>query len=275
MDAVTVIALVAAVVAGARSTWSPCGVSMLSTITPVTEATRQRTYGVTVAWFLAGALLGGLLFGVVGASLAVVGGALDLSTDAALGTAGILALAGAAFDARVGGITLPGHGRQVNETWLTRFRSWVYGGGFGFQIGTGLATYIVTSTVYLTLLVTGLTASPATAVAIGLVFGGVRGLAIFLGTHITTMERLTSFHRRFEAAREPSRRTTIGVQIVLAAVAAGLAWGALAVVAVALAAVVVARAIQPDVVRVRPGATGVTTPVELTERPRTFAPSAG
>ncbi len=267
MDTITALAGVAAIAAAARSTWSPCGVSMLSTITPVTEASRGRRYGVTVGWFLAGALLGGAVFGGVAAALALVGRLLDLSSTATLGAAAVLALVAAAFDARVGGLDLPGHGRQVNETWLTRFRSWVYGGGFGWQIGVGLATYIVTAGVYLTLLLAGLTASPATAAAIGVVFGLTRGLAIFLGAPLTTHERLAAFHRGFEAAREGSRRAMIGVHLVLAATAAAVAWGAAGAVAIAILGVGVVVGTRPEVMRVRSTARGVTTRVELTERP--------
>ena len=35
----------------------------------------------------------------------------------------------------VGGFRLPSHTRQVNEAWLDEYRGWVYGGGFGWQIG--------------------------------------------------------------------------------------------------------------------------------------------
>ena len=50
---------------------------------------------------------------------------------------------------RVGGFRLPWHHRQVNEQWLDHYRPWLYGVGFGWQIGCGLATYIMTASVYL------------------------------------------------------------------------------------------------------------------------------
>lgn len=267
MDAITALAVVIAIAAAARSTWSPCGVSMLSTITPVTEATRGRRYGVTVAWFIAGAILGGLTIGAVATALAALGAVLDLSTTATLASAGVLALAAAAFDAGVGGLSLPGHGRQVNETWLTRFRSWVYGGGFGWQIGVGLATYIVTAGVYLTLLLAGLTARPAVALGLGVVFGLTRGLAILTGTRLTTHEALYAFHRTFEERREASRRVMIGVQLGVAVTAAGLAGGPVWAAAAVAAGIAVVAATRPEVLRVRATALGVTTPVELIERP--------
>jgi MFS family permease len=275
MDAITIAALVVAVVAAARSTWSPCGVSMLSTITPVTEASRERRYGLTVAWFLLGALAGGATLGVLGAALALGIEALDLTTTTALVLLAVLALVAAAFDARSLGLTLPGHGRQVNESWLTRYRSWVYGVGFGWQIGVGLATYIVTAAVYLTVAAAALTASAPVAFGIGMAFGVVRGLAIFLGVRLTTQERLIEFHRRFEAARETSRLATIGALLAVGAVAGWVAAGPVAAIGAVVVGAGVVLTMRPDQMRIRPTALGATTRVELGDRPTSLLGSAG
>ena len=68
------IALAAVTATGAaiRSTWSPCGLSMLSTITPMAERSRNRRWGLTAAWFLSGAVLGGAVLGAGAALLALV-----------------------------------------------------------------------------------------------------------------------------------------------------------------------------------------------------------
>jgi hypothetical protein len=193
-------ALVVAVVAAVRSTWSPCGLSMLATITPLAEHGRGHRYRTTAAWFVVGSLLGGASLGAVIALLAVAIGAL-----AATGTelASVAVVAGAitvAADVRIGGFRLPVHHRQVNERWLDQFRPWVYGAGFGWQIGAGLATYIKTCALYLMIVLAALTGSPEGALAVGIAFGLVRGLAVFLGRHITTSAALADFHRRFMAA---------------------------------------------------------------------------
>ncbi len=117
------------------------------------------------------------------ASVAVVAGALTLAADA-----------------RIGGFRLPVHYRQVNERWLDQFRPWVYGAGFGWQIGAGLVTYIKTCAVYLMIVVAALTGSPGVALLVGIVFGMVRGLAVLLGRRITSTTALADFHRRFMAA---------------------------------------------------------------------------
>jgi hypothetical protein len=193
-------ACVLALVAGVRSTWSPCGLSMLATITPLAERGRGHRYRTTATWFVVGSVLGGASLGIFMALIATAVGALGPS-GAEL--ASVAVLAGAltvAADARIGGFRLPVHHRQVNERWLDQFRPWVYGAGFGWQIGTGLATYIKTCAVYLMIVLAALTGSPGVALLAGVLFGLVRGLAVFLGRRITSTTALADFHRRFMAA---------------------------------------------------------------------------
>ena len=220
-----VLATVVAVAAAIRSTWSPCGLSMLSTITPIGERGRSHRYYSTAAWFVGGAVLGGATLGLCAAILAAGVGALDLSAAAALGAAALLAAVTIASDLKVGGFRLPSHTRQVNETWLDQYRSWVYGGGFGWQIGVGLATYVTTSAVYLMVAMAALTGSPATALAIVTGFGLVRGLAVLLGRNLTSPDRLMTLHRRLEELLPTAQRAVVLVQAAALAVAAGAAWG--------------------------------------------------
>lgn len=235
------LALVVAVAAAVRSTWSPCGLSMLSTITPLAERGRGHRYRSTATWFVAGAVAGGATLGLVGAALAALVGVLDGSAAAALGVAAVLAVVTAASDLRLFGLHLPINPRQVNELWLGQFRSWVYGAGFGWQIGAGFTTYIMTGAVYLTVAMAALTGRPLTAFVICVAFGTVRGLAILLGATITSPERLVAFHRRFDALAEPVRIAVIGTQLAVAMLAAAAAWsyGGTVAMAILIAAVVV------------------------------------
>ena len=162
--------------AAVRSTWSPCGLSMLASITPLSELGRGHRYRATAAWFVVGATLGGATLGAAVALLALGFHAMSLSpreiSTIALG-AGLLAWAS---DVGVGGFRLPVHHRQVNERWLDQFRPWVYGAGFGWQIGTGLATYIVTAAVYLMVVLAALIGNGWAAIGLGALFGLLRGL---------------------------------------------------------------------------------------------------
>ncbi len=226
----TVAAAVVAVVAAARSTWSPCGVSMLATVTPLAERARGHRYRSTATWFVAGGTVGGATLGLVMAALALGVRAAAPSAVILAAIACTAALVAAASDARLGGFHLPFHSRQVNERWLDQFRPWVYGAGFGWQIGAGLVTYIKTAALYLMIVLAALTASPVTALAIGVLFGLVRGLAVLLGRGITSTAALAAFHRRFTAAGPVVLAVVVACELAAAlAFAAVLSpWAALA-----------------------------------------------
>jgi hypothetical protein len=239
-----VVATVVAIAAAVRSTWSPCGLSMLSTITPLGERGRGRRYAATTAWFVAGAVLGGATLGASAAVLALGVGALHWPGPTTRWAAVVVCMLAAVSDAGVRGMRLPVHHRQVNERWLDQFRPWVYGMGFGWQIGSGLATYVMTAGVYLVIALGALSGSAAAAVALAVVFGTVRGLAVFLGRHITGTDALVAFHRRFVALGPASRRMVVGVEAAAAGTLALAVWWplvpAVAVIVAAIAVAVVA-----------------------------------
>jgi hypothetical protein len=116
-------------------------------------------------------------------------------------------------DAGWSGVQLPFHRRQVNERWLDQFRPSVYGLGFGWQIGTGLATYITTAAVYLMIALGALTGRPLMALAVGTCFGMLRGSAVLLTRHVTDPSGLRAFHRRFFHAGPVVGRMVLGVEL--------------------------------------------------------------
>ncbi len=197
---------------------------MLSTITPLGERGRGNRFRTTAIWFVLGATLGGATLGLGAALLAAVVGVLDVSISGALAVGGLLAIATATADAGLFGIRVPYHRRQVNELWLDDYRAWVYGGGFGFQIGVGLATYIMTSALVLLVALAALTGNPLVALALGTLFGFVRGLGVLPGARLTTPAKLAEFHRRFDARSASSRQLIIVTQLGVAVVAIGAAW---------------------------------------------------
>lgn len=231
METFVALLLPVAIVAAIRGVWSPCGLSMLSSITPMTEAGRGNRFGVTAAWFTLGGLVGGLSLGFVSAGAAAGVAALDLDVSTRLATAAGLATLTAAIDLGLTGIELPIFKRQVNDAWLRTYRSWVYGAGFGWQIGFGVATYIMTAGVFLVIGLAVLSASPVLAIAGGATFGLVRGLAVFVGAPATTPARLAEVHQRLDDWAPTSRAVAATVQVgaagVLAAQAATPVVGAL------------------------------------------------
>lgn len=244
-----VTGFVIAVLAGARGTWSPCGLSMVSAINPIAERSRGYRYWLTAVWFVAGAVVGSLAIAVTAVALAIALGAAGsgLSTPVAAALGAGLAVLTLASDGRVAAFQLPTHPRQVNELWLMRYRRWLYASGFGVQIGSGFATYIMTAANYLVVGLAALTRSPQVAFAIGLCFGLVRGSAVLLSARCRTAGQLQQLHRRLAGLEPWSRRVLVAAQAAVALVLAGwsaaLASGRLAllVVAVALGLVVAVR----------------------------------
>jgi len=100
----------------------------------------------------------------------------------------------------------------------------------------------MTAAVFVTVAFGALTAGPVAALALGVLFGLARGLAVLLTARSRSTSDLFALHRRFDALGEPVRRAVIVVQLSVAAVAAGAAWGVLAglVTAGVLALVVLA-----------------------------------
>lgn len=147
---------------------------MLTSITPLGERGRGHRYAVTMTAYVVGCLLGGATVGLVLGALGSL-----LPTLPVLLLAGIACLAAALADA-LG--WLPMGRRQVDEDWLTRYRGWVYGVGFGYQLGLGVVTIITSAATVAVLALALLTQSALPGLLVGLVFGGARALpALLLG----------------------------------------------------------------------------------------------
>ena len=116
--------------------------------------------------------------------------------------------------------------RQVNEYWLGRYRAWVYGSGFGWQIGAGVTTYIMTAAVFLTVALGALTAGPVAALRARRRASASCAASRCCSPPGSHTAELFALHRRFDALGEPVRRAVIGVQLAVAVVAARARRGA-------------------------------------------------
>ena len=194
---------------------------MLGSITPLGERGRNRKWGRTVTAYVAGSALGGL---AVGALLGALGRPLGsgLTLTARLGMLALLVALGLAADLRVGGLRLPTVRRQVNEEWMVRYRDWVYGLGFGVQLGTGVVTIVTTSAVYAMWGAALLSGSLQAGALIGLTFGVVRAGAIFAVAGVRRPDQLGRVEvalRRWDAR---TRRAALGAgALVTVALTAG------------------------------------------------------
>lgn len=190
---------------------------MLSSITPLGERGRANRWWLTVTAFVIGSLAGGAL---IGAALGAVGGALQgLAADdgtvdpgVPLGLLAVAALAGALVDLGVGGARVPGLRRQVDERWLDSYRGWVYGVGYGFQLGTGVVTIITSAATWVVLVAALLTGSLVGGLVVGAVFGLARSLPLFLTARVRHAAALRDLHFRNQRWAAPARVAAVGGQ---------------------------------------------------------------
>ena len=188
---------------------------MLGSITPLGERGRNRRWGITVTTYVIGSVLGGVaIAGALGRLGAAIGLG-DLSVAVRLGILAAAVVIGLAFDLHVGGLRLPTIHRQVNEDWMVRYRSWVYGLGFGVQLGLGVVTIVNTSAIYAMLLAAALSGSAGAGALIGGVFGFVRAAIVFTVAGVKRPEQLGRADvllRRWDGL---TRRAAVGVSGVL------------------------------------------------------------
>jgi hypothetical protein len=190
---------------------------MLSSITPVGEHGRRRNWAVTATAYLVGSVAGGMAIGgVLGAAGSVLVGIVPWSEDHALVALAALAVAGIALDRGVLGLRLPSWQRQVDENWLSTYRGWVYGFGYGVQLGSAVATIVPRSITYVALGAAVLTGSVTGGLVIGGVFGLVRALPLLATARVRTAEALRGLHRRVDRLRRPVDRLSVAAQAGLA-----------------------------------------------------------
>jgi hypothetical protein len=189
---------------------------MLSSISPLGERGRNSRWWLTTTAYLLGSLAGGL---TLGALAALVGAALPATVRTSRPTlvvVALLLLLGLALELR-GTRSLPSWRRQVDEQWLTRYRGWVYGVGFGAQLGFGLVTIVTSATTYAVALLALLAGHLGAGLAIGGTFGVVRALPSLLMAGVHDRQQLHHAFNRVERWAHPAAllaRVALGVAAV-------------------------------------------------------------
>src|SRR4051794_32336867 len=187
---------------------------MLASITPLGERSRGFTWWHTATAFAVGAIGAGLGIGVLLGAL----GALLLGEPR---PGIVLAIVALAALADLAGLRPPSSRRQVNENWLGRYRGWVYGVGYGGQLGVGVATIVTTAATYAALALAFVCGSPSLGALIGGTYGAVRAASLLQARGVADTSALMALHRRLLALRRPVRRGTLALELLaLAAVAA-------------------------------------------------------
>jgi hypothetical protein len=189
---------------------------MLASITPLGERGRRSNWTVTTAMHVFGSLVGGAAVGALAGLLGRVALA-GVTLHVRLAVLAAAIVAGVGWELARGSV--PGPRRQVDERWLDRYRGWVYGLGYGAQLGAGLVTVVVSSAVYVVPVAALLSAHPSAGALIGGVAGALRGVTVLAAAGVTTPARLMAFHARMRLLERPARAGALFVQAVLVAVA--------------------------------------------------------
>lgn len=213
MNTAIAIGLITALGAAVRGNWSPCGESLQAQIHPLGERSRGNIWGVTMTAFtMASMLAGAALAGTMGLVGALSIGSNRISVWVVAG----LAIVAGAMDLSPMKPWTPR--RQVNENWIGHYRGWVYGAGFGLQLGLGFTVFVMSWGYWAMLAIAFLSGSAAVGMLLGATFGLGRGILLLLSRQSTSPERLSSFHRRMAATKPWVFRGT-----GMATVAAGVA----------------------------------------------------
>src|SRR6516162_462664 len=192
---------------------------MLASINPLGERARRTRFGRTMGWYLVASTLGGALIGAAAGAIGMGLHAVVNPSDLAVGVAVVVVcLVGLAFDVPLGGLRLPTVHRQVNENWLARYRGWVYGSGFGFQLGLGVATIVTSATVYVALLLALLTGSWIGGAVVGATFGLVRASPLLAMRRVEDPAGIRRVLRRAATWAGRARMLALGCLGVVAAV---------------------------------------------------------
>lgn len=202
---------------------------MLASITPLGERGRGRRWGVTAVAYVAGSVLGGVLAGSILGGAGAIGAwavAWWPRRPAAVALAAAIVLAAGLVDASR--LALPSPRRQVNEDWLVRYRGWVYGGAFGFQLGLGVVTYVPTAAVYAAWALAALTGSVGAGAAVGAAFGLARALPLLGAARVRTPARLRTLHVRLHGLAPVARWATVAVLGAIGAIGVAAAVAAVA-----------------------------------------------
>ncbi|MDQ1726142.1 MAG: hypothetical protein QOK14_187 [Frankiaceae bacterium] len=193
---------------------------MLSSITPLGERGRAQRYAVTVVAYVVASVAGGTATGAV---LGSAGGLLHLSLRTSLFAAAFVLAMAALVDGRLSRRVLPLGHRQVDERWLGSYRGWVYGAGFGVQLGSGAVTIVTTALVPAAGALALLTGSPASGALVGAAFGAARSLPLLAARGVRSPAELRAVTGRVAAAFPVAARVAVVTASVAAAASAAIA----------------------------------------------------
>jgi cytochrome c biogenesis protein CcdA len=193
---------------------------MLASINPLGERARGNRWGWTVAAFTAGALA---VAAAIGAVLGGLGSLAHASAAVRLTGLGAAAVSAALVDLGRPGAVPTSH-RQVDERWLGVYRGWVYGVGFGAQLGAGVVTVITSAMVYAWLVAAALAGSALAGAAVGAAFAVGRAAPFALVRRVRQPEDLRARLRLVMGWARPGRVIAAGASLAVGAGCLAARW---------------------------------------------------
>jgi hypothetical protein len=182
---------------------------MLGSMSPLGERARNSKWLRTVGYYFVGSMVGGL---VLGGLLGSFGAVLPLGSRSRAGSVAFFAIAAALLESDVLGLELPTPHRQVDDQWLYRYRPWVYGLGFGVQLGLGVVTIVETWAMYFVLGAEFLSGSLLLGALVGLTFGLARAFPILVVAGVRDTGELLGISAHLQGTEVLSRRfTSVGL----------------------------------------------------------------
>ncbi len=206
-----------AVLGALRAAFSPCGQSMLASLTPFAEAARGNRWTVTAVSFSIGALAAGACGGLIWSGLGSLlpGGEWRTVTAAA-----VIAIA-LVIDATPLRRRLPLTKRQVNEDWMVTYRGWVYGIGFGAQLGLGFITLVACAAIYATFAIEFLSGSLVAGAVIGATFGATKAASLLPAGRARDRGSIVALHCRLLELEPLSVGAVVAAEIAGAIIVVG------------------------------------------------------
>jgi sulfite exporter TauE/SafE len=111
--------------------------------------------------------------------------------------------------------------RQVNEDWMVTYRGWVYGVGFGAQLGLGFITLVACAAIYAAFAMEFLSGSVGAGIAIGAIFGATKAASLLPAGRARDRHSLVSLHRRLLAVEPLSVGAVVVAEVAAAAIVVG------------------------------------------------------
>ena len=116
---------------------------------------------------------------------------------------------------------LPLTKRQVNEDWMVTYRGWVYGTGFGAQLGLGFITLVACAAIYATFLIELLSGRLLAGLVIGATFGAAKAASLLPAGRARDRQSIVALHRRLLRLEPLSIGAVVAAEIAAALVVAG------------------------------------------------------